>query len=281
MDELKKLLESALIPNEAKQVLEAELDNIINAIKEAEQVSYADKLKESMKELQSVIPEMIEEAVSEELEGIAEEVQEARELEVVYAGKLETFKETYDQKQQARLEQLVAEGIAEEIEELKEDIESAKQAKFAQKLVESFGDTYAELFGATDVDAREELGDVKAQLESYQRKEKLNELLESVTGHKRKVAETILDGVPLDRLDEKFESVKSYLLTEEADDTDNDQINEDDNSDSGSEKDPKGTVVIENVEEEDEKAIAEHTKPVHTAISKSLALGKNGYSKRR
>lgn len=276
MDELMKLLESAMIPQEARQVLEAELKTIIEESEQVYKVKYDEQLDEARKELNELIPDMIEEAVALELEGVAEELAEARALDVTYAERLETFKEQYAQKTDEMIETLVAESVAEEMTELKEDIEVAKKHQFGVQIAEAFGDAYKQMMGDTDVNVHEELSTVKAQLESYQRKEKLDSILESVSGSKRKVAETVLEGVATDKLEERFESIKGFLLQESADEAaEGDETLTESADEAGQSEEPKGTVVLENVEEESE-TVTESAQQLKakSIIQRSLARAK-------
>src|SRR5690554_5649253 len=96
--DLKSLFESDLLNEETKAVLQETWNTAIQH-KEAElEVAYAEKLEESQKDVQENIFKMIEEAVADELASVADEITEARNLEVKYAQKLSEFKGQYDEK---------------------------------------------------------------------------------------------------------------------------------------------------------------------------------------
>lgn len=240
MENLKKLFESSVLSEETQVAVQEAFDQAVEARSVELQAEYDEKLAESMRELTQLIPDMIEESVANELADIADEVKEARSLEVTYAERLETFKENYDQRMKEQIEVLVAESVAEEFEELKEDIDLAKKHQFAIQITESFRDVYQQMFGAEDFDTAAELKEAKAQLESYQRKEKMDELLEGLAGSKRKVAETILESVAIDKMEAKFESVRGLLIESAKPKEGEEQINEGDEG-----KELEGTVVIE------------------------------------
>jgi len=242
MSKLKELLESSVLTDETKETLQEAFDVAVEA-------AAAEKVEESRKELVALIPEMIEEAISNELEEIAVEVREAREQEVLWAEKFAEFKENYAAKVDEMLQLMVAESVAEEIDELREDIELAKKHRFAIAVTEAFGDTYSRMFGESDVSLYDELTEAKKELETYRRKEKLDSLLEGIEGRKRDVLESILESVDVDRMEAKFESVKAIVLTESNKPEGDDKVITE--GDDSAEETPEGTVVLEDVELEE------------------------------
>lgn len=214
MKQLKELFESALLNEESKTVIAEAFEVAVKAKETELEAQYAEKLVESEKAILDQLPAIIEEAVAGELSVIAEEIAHARTLEVQYAEKLTTFKEGYAEKNDEQLKIMVAEAVAEEYEELKEDIEVAKKHEFVMSMFESFKDTYERLFGQTDVSVVDELKEAKQELDNYKRAEKLNSLLENLQGNKRLIAQTILEGVATDKLEDKFESIRSVLIGE-------------------------------------------------------------------
>lgn len=266
---LKALMESGLLTAESKEVIEEQFNTALQIKEQELQESFDAKLVEEKAGMLNTVVEMVEEAVAEELESIAEEIKHARTLEVQYADKLEIFKEEYAQKQDEQMKLLVAESIAEEMETIQEEIEAVKQHEFVMEMFESFKSTYEKLFGASDVNVYDELKEAKQELDQFKRKEKLNELLESVTGKKRLIAETILESVATDKLDAKFESIKSVLLAESKEDKQDPIIESTQEDDQ-----PNGTVVLENDEasQEAQKINESEVDPIMAKLQRSLKV---------
>jgi hypothetical protein len=266
---LKALLESGLLTAESKEVIEEQFNAVLK-VKEAElQESFDAKLVEEKANMLNTVMEMVEEAVAEELDAIAEEVKHARTLEVQYAEKLEMFKEEYAQKQEEQMQILVAESIAEELETIQEEIESVKKHEFVMEMFNTFKSSYEKLFGASDINAYDELSEAKAELDQLKREKKLAELLENVTGRKKAIAETILESVATEKLEEKFESIKAVLLAESVQDT---PVEESVNT-----KEVNVTVVLENQSEEvnEPVAVQESTiDPIVAKLQRSLKIAK-------
>lgn len=218
---IKTLLENSVLNEETKVVVQEAFDAAI-AQKELElQEQFDVKLEAELLEVTANIQESSQEAmkevVAEEMAAIAEELKEARALEVTYATQLNEFKEDYAKHIQEQVDMVTAEVVAEEISELKEDIEYAKRHAFTQKLFESFKETYEREFGGAN-DVHSELEEARAELDALRRTTTIAGLLESISGDKRKVAETILENTATDKLEEKFESIKSFLLVEQTQD---------------------------------------------------------------
>lgn len=268
--EIKTLFESALLNDETKVVLQEAFDAAVSA-KEAEiKAEYETRLEEAKAEALTSIVDIIEEAVAEELAIIGESVVEARTLEVRYADKLEDFKASYAETHEERTKILIAEAVAEEMAELNEEIELAKKHDFAMQLVEEFGGVYARLFGnAENVDAVAQLEEAKQELNELKREVKLNELLDGITGRKRAIAMTILESTAVEHLEEKFDTIRDFLLVESVEEK---EVIEEGKT----EEEIRGEVVIEEGVEEGEQ---EKTKPVSDAVmsrlERSLKLAKS------
>lgn len=267
MNKLKELFESALLTDESKAILQEAFDVAVSAKETELQAQYDEKLAESEKEIMTSIPAIVESAIAEELSVIAEEVAHARTLEVQYAEKLTAFKESYATKHDEEMKVLVAEAVAEEFEELKEDIDLAKKHQFVLALFDSFKGTYEQLFGSSDITIFDELKEAKRELDEYKREETLNSLLETLSGDKRVIAQTILEGVATDKLEAKFESIRAVLLKESAPATP--QLNEQE----GAEKQKAaGTIILEN---QDQNAGQDNEKDAMTLrLEKSLEFAK-------
>ena len=264
---LKSLFESDLLGEEAKTVLKETWDTAIQT-KEAElETTYATKLNEAKQEITSSMMGMIEEAINEEMALVADELTEARTLEVRYAEKLEEFKESYDEKLQEQMKSTVDEIIKEELDELKEDIEFAKKHQFVMDMFESYKEVYAKTFGETDFSIHEKLEEAEKEVEKYRRKEIIESLLDNVSGSKREVALTILEGVATDKLEAKFDSIRPVLLAESDDvktDDDKEALNESDLS--------KKKVVLEDDSEETDDSKPAINEQVALQLARSLKL---------
>lgn len=243
---LKDLFESAILTEETRAVLQEAFDDAVLAKEVEIREQYETKIAEEVKQISESTQGLIEEAIADHLEQFADEIAHARTLEVNYANKLEMFKESFTERNDEILNVLVAECVAEELVELQESIEEAKQIKFALSLFESFKDTYETLFGgAESLSAIAELREAKAELDAFKRNQKIAELTESLTGSKRKVAETILESVAFDKLESQFASIKPLLLAEgkkavkEEDDYEDSDEDKDEADDSDEEKQPK------------------------------------------
>lgn len=272
MNQLQQLFESAVLTDETKQAMTEAFNTAVSARAVEIEAEYAQKLTEAKTEMSDMLPSIIEEAVAEELAAVAEEVAHARTIEVEYATKLTEFKESYDAAQSEKLATMVAEAVAEEVEELKESIEFARKHQFAMNIFESYREAFEAQFGGVDAEALAELKEAKVELDAYKRKEKINELLEGVTGDKRAIAETILEGVATEKLDAKFESIRGVLLAE-SDKGENDAtIVESSNTDAA--EDGKGTVVIDEgvtlSQEDADAVVTESTDPMIIRLQKSV-----------
>jgi hypothetical protein len=264
-NKLKELFESSVLNDETKEVLTTVFDEALKA-KETEIRAEADaKLVEEKAAMLEEVNKIVEETISEELTSLKEELETARALEVTYATKLQEFKESYAEKQEELVKTLIAESVTEEVEELKEDIELAKKHEFVMQMYESFGEVYKKLFGGVEIDIHDELEKTKKELNEMKHEKKLNELLESVTGEKREIAKTILESVAYDKLDKKFESIKGILLAESKKEESKEQLEESDKD-----EEPKGKVVMENVESDDEKEISAVDERILQQLKKSL-----------
>lgn len=261
---LKELLESQILTDETKTVLQESWDAAVEQNRAELETEYAARLTEAREELLGKVGELVEESIATEFGTIAEELAEARDLEVTYAEKLETFKEQYAEKTQETVEQLVTESVTKEVEELKEDIDFARKHQFVMAMFESYKEVYAKMFGSADVDVHKELEEAVVERDALKREKIIGQLLESVTGEKRGVVETILEGVATEKLEAKFESLRPVILGESAKAAE-EKLEE------GAQEKPKeeGTVVMESGEGagEKERIVSD---PVFDRLNRSL-----------
>ena len=266
--ELKALFESSVLNDETKQALQEAFDTAVQTKSDELEANYIKQLAESQKDLTDTAMQMVEEAVADQMSAIAEEITHARTLEVQYADKLEQFKESYAQKVDETINVLVAESVAEEMEELKDSIEEAKKIKFVTSMFESFKETYEQLFGGVEPQTVADLKEAKSELDALKRKAKLDEILESLSGQKRKVAETILEGVSVDKIEERFNAIKPLLLAE-AKET---KQNLDESAKADEQKDIEGTVVLENVDPADKEEGNILSEAVKAKLERSISV---------
>ena len=237
--DIKSLFESSLLNDETKTVLKEAWETAIEANRTEIEAEYAQKLNEAKAELASKTQEMIEEALSEQITSIAEELADARSIEVQYAEKLQQFKESYAEKTEETIQSLVEQQVASHMDEMRDDIEFAKQHRFGMEIFESFKDSYAAMFGEPDVNIHQELNEAKQELETLRREKIINGLLESVTGDKKEVVATILEGVSTDKLEAKFETLRPIILKETTNE-DGDKVVE------GNKEKVEGKIILEN-----------------------------------
>ena len=268
MDKIKELFESALLSDESKTLLSEAFEAAIKTREVELQAEYVEKLQLAENELKEQLPTLIEEALAEEIAAIAEEVAHARTLEVQYAERLNQFKEDYAQAQEEKLQLMVAESVAEEFEEIKEDIELAKKHEFVMSMFESFKDTYDKMFGSADLDVYDQLKEAKEELDAYKRKETIDRLTEGLKGDKKEIAVTILEGVATDRLESKFASIKTVLLSEDNKPSgENKPLNENADADGG-------TLILENSDPQNKNRQVDDAMLARLQKSIALATGR-------
>lgn len=210
----KAIFENLLLSDEAKVQLEEAFAVAIDAKTTLLEAEYKEKEAELQETVIAQVQDLVAEAISEELDAISEELTQARQLDVEYAEKLELFKESYGASQEDLVRVLVAETVEEEVSELMEDVEFAKQHAFGVQIYEAFRDSFEANFSGAEIDVVAKLRAAELQLEAFQRKEVVEKLLEGVGGKERAVFTTLLEGVAIDRLEERFNSVKPLVLRE-------------------------------------------------------------------
>lgn len=257
MNELKEILESSVLSDEVKQKLQEAFENQVKAQVAEKEVQMAESLDQQKRDLSQAAIEMIEEAVTEEFKAIQDEITEARSLDVRYAIKLEEFKEQYAQAKDKQVQEQVQTIIAEEMGELKESLTEARNNIAGQKMFEAFQSTYGNLVSVDDnsEELQAQLEESQKELEELRHEKKLSELLEGLTGRKRSIMASLMEGVSPEKMEARFEELSKNVMLkesegEDADDKEGENLNE---SDKGEQK-PEGTVVFENVQEDDEEA---------------------------
>lgn len=256
MKQFETLLESELLNDETKSALAEAIESFkAEAITEAKkelEVDYAKKLLAEKETLAKNLYALINEAVSEEISELKEDIKYYKELEPKYAGKLEEFKKEYAQKLSEGFDALVEKTVKGEITELREDLNEAKKNNFGMKLFEAFRTTFEKLGISEDMQSLQESVEALKQevtakdsaIADLERGKVMEGLLSNLNGGKREVMKTILENVETAKLNERYEEVIDSVLSESTEsksdnDTDSSQLNEsEENADADS--DDKG-----------------------------------------
>lgn len=226
MSAFKKLLESELLTDDTKVALEEAIsafkeESISEAKKELE-VDYAKKMLAEKQEITAKMTSLINEAVTQEIDELKEDIAHYKNIEPTYAKKLEEFKVEYAKKLSESFEALVESHVKEEISELHEDLLEAKQNNFGMKLYESYKSTFNKLGVSDDIQAiKDELEAAKTALNEsttevadLKREKVLESLLSNLSGSKREVMKTILESVGTDNLDQRYKETIDSVLEE-------------------------------------------------------------------
>jgi hypothetical protein len=242
MNQFETLLESELLNSETKAALTEAIESFkAEAITEAKkelEVDYAKKLLAEKEALAKNLYALINEAVSEEISELKEDIKYYKELEPKYAAKLEEFKKEYAAKLSEGFDALVESTVKAEITELREDLNEAKKNNFGMKLFEAFKTTIEKLGIGEDMKSLQESLDALKQevtakdatIAELERGKIMESLLSNLNGGKREVMKTILENVATEKLTERYEEVIDSVLTEskesKSDDPDSTQLTE-------------------------------------------------------
>lgn len=226
MSAFKQLLESELLNDDTKVALEEAIaafkEESITEAKGQLEVDYAKKMLAEKKDLAAKMTDLINEAVTQEIEELKEDIAHYKNIEPTYAKKLEEFKVQYAQKLSESFEGLVESHVKEEITELREDLMEAKQNNFGMKLYESFKTTFDKLGVSDDIKAMKdeleavnsELTESKTEVTGLKREKVLEDLLANLKGSKQEVMRTILESVDTDKLDKRYQETIDSVLEE-------------------------------------------------------------------
>lgn len=226
MSAFKELLESELLNDDTKVALKEAVESFKEeAITEARsslEVEYAKKMLAEKQEIAAKMTDLINEAVTQEIAELVEDINHYKDIEPTYAKKLEEFKVTYAKTLSESFEGLIEAHVKDEISELHEDLMEAKQNNFGIKIYESFKSTFDKLGVSDDIQAiKSELESAKSALsestgevESLKHEKVLEGLLSSLTGGKKEVMKTILESVSTDKLDERYKETIGSVLEE-------------------------------------------------------------------
>lgn len=222
--ELKAILESELLTDDVKASLKEAVEGLKISIEENVrndlEVEYAKKFVDQKSEIVESLTTLVKETVEADITELKEDITKYKDLDVQYAQKLEQFKEDYKEQLDEAFNGFVAETVSDEISELRDDLMEAKKLQFGKDIFEAYEATFnqfgigvdmKELQDQLDV-SKQELKESKDELSGIQRDTKINELLESLSGSKREVMKTILEGVSFDKLENRFnETIDSVI----------------------------------------------------------------------
>lgn len=220
MKELKAILESELLNEETKTALTEAVANLKEAAKKEVEVEYAQKLVAKSQEMAELLPKMVEEAVAQEVEGLKDDIEKYKRLEVSYAEKLAEFKENYAVKMSKKLRSLVEGTVKDEVTELKDDLMEVKKIRIGKRVFEALKQEMAE-FGITESEqelknaldaANAKLEESAAEVDKLTREKTLEGLLSKLTGSKREVMKSILESVDTDKLVTRYEESIEQVL---------------------------------------------------------------------
>lgn len=246
MDELlQKLVESELLTEDTKSQLEEALSKKMEektqAIREEVETEVkselAEKYAKDKEELVEAMDTALEKALTGELEELKEDIERFRDLEAEYSKKLVEARQQMSEnvkndmaKLLEGLDAYVDQRLHVELDELRESIDDVRKENYGRKIVETLGEEYRRMFTEEDdleqkaldkeqelKEVNEQLKEAKDQLRSVEREQKMEEVLESLSGQKREVMAAILQGVPTEKLDEGYRRYIGRVLTESAD----------------------------------------------------------------
>ena len=245
-EQLKEIFESSVLSDEVKTQLTEAFDSHVQKAVSDKEVELAEQFETQKEEMANMAIEMMEEAVSDVPNEIQDELAEARSLDIRYAIKMEEFKEEFAEAKSKEMEKMAESVIREELDELRESLQEAEKNIAGQKMFEAFKSTYGMLVEDTDQgeDLTDKVKELEEQVQSYKRKEKMDELLEGIGGRQRNIIKTLLENVETDRLEERFQEVSAQILTEDKGSGESEnQLNENDKSQESDSV--SGTVVLE------------------------------------
>jgi len=248
MDELlQKLVESELLTEDTKKQLEETLSRKmeekaqqIREEAEAEvKTDLAEKYAQDKEELVEAMDTALEKALNEEVAELKEDIERFRDLEAEYAEKLvETRQQMAENvkndmtKLLEGLDAYVDQRLHAELDELRESIEDVRKENHGRKILETIGEEYRRMFTEEDDyeqkvlekeealnKVNEQLKEAKDRLRSVEREQKMEDVLESLSGQKREVMAAILQGIPTERLDEAYRRYIGKVLRESNEDS--------------------------------------------------------------
>lgn len=233
MEQLKVILESEILNDESKkqiqEAFEAMKESAIEEASKELEVKYAMKFEERSEAVTAELVSAVAAMVEDEIKELKEDVEKYRHLEVEYATKLQDFKDEYQVKLAESVNNTVTSIVSEELTELREDLEESRKHHMGQRIFEAFKKEY-EQFGVEEEtkeviagleaklqESATKLEESNAQIETLKRDSIMEGLLSNLTGSKRAVMATVLEGVETAKLEDRYnEAIKQVLSESEA-----------------------------------------------------------------
>jgi len=231
VEEQKQLAEEAAI-KEAGEALNEALSEARAEMEAQVRTELATKFVAEREELVKSLDEKVKELLASEIEELKEDIDDFRDLEVELAAKLETEKEKLAEQFASekkvfitKIDEFVTAELQSELQELHEDINAIKQNTFGKQMFESFVTMYEDSFADGDAHvasvkeklaeaqaiteaAEERNKELEAQLAEMQRIKALENTLAPLSGKRRSVMESILNGFETD----KFGTVYAKMI---------------------------------------------------------------------
>lgn len=246
---LQKLLESQLLNedtrNELSTAFAASVTELTESVRreteEAVRMELAEQWVTTKDRLVEALDAQVSDLIAEELKDLRQDILEYRDLEVDYAAKLVEAKAQMETDLSDELANLVSDlnefldiRLREEFEELREGIEEAKRLNTGRKIFEAFMDEFqthylresgvehklSDLQSKLDeaiaqrksVDA--ELTEAKKARDDLHREIAMESVLSSLQGTQRELMETVLVGVPTDKLQATYDKFINRIIRE-------------------------------------------------------------------
>lgn len=180
------------------------------------------------------LDEQVTSLVEAEMTELKGDIENFRDLEVEYAGKLVEAKEELASQLDSdihalaeEIDQFITLKLTSELSELKESIQEVKKNELGRKAFEMFAREYQHSFiDKTELEksvmeaqeqvkaANEKLAESEARFQAIAREQKLAELLAPLSGKNRTVMESILKPVETSKLDEAYNMFLGRVLKE-------------------------------------------------------------------
>lgn len=243
---LQRLLEAEVLTEDTKKELQEAFNSQIEEAKAAAKEEAAADVRAELTEqwiqerdaLIEAIDAKVGEFLQSELDELKEDIDRFRDLEAEYAEQLVEAKSEMSNQLKSDLSELVEKidkflemRLASEIEELQEDIEEQRKNTFGRRVFEAFANEFINEYADQDSaestlrETQQRLQDVEQQLEEaerqraqLERKQKLEEVLQPLSGRQREVMEAILKNVDTEDLHEGYKTFIGRVLRETSND---------------------------------------------------------------
>jgi len=244
MEILQTLLENEILTPETKADLEEAIKTQITeavevAVEEAKaeveanvRAELAEQFVTDKEALVEALDTKAQQFLESELAELVDDVEQFRDLEAEYAGRVVEMKRELAEVAKKDFSQLVnilneflEERVTAEFDELKEDIEEVKKIKFGKVMYETFRETFErDFFDKDEIDrksrkasaelkkTKEALAEAQTKLDEANRKAVLTETLSTLDGRPREIMEAILVKTPTDKIGAVYEQFIGRVL---------------------------------------------------------------------